>query len=230
MEDLAAEEEERWYDQQDLEQGEHGGRRKRGCRRARGAPRPLPASSMVGRWRRPPPPGKAELACTHPRGGPDSRWVMRASGENGDVAERRGALAWEDLPAKVGGGVGWGTVLLFLEGLRGHTSPQLARPNLEAGPPESAGGAGRWLLGGLAGKGGVLGGGEGGGGEGSYPKSGDRLLPLARIPELSDSRKVSPAPFPSLPREGGDRGAGTHPARGEAKIWSPPPPHPGPPP
>lgn len=44
MEDFSAEEEEPWYDQQDLEQGEHG----EGGRKAKCAPRPLSATPLLG--------------------------------------------------------------------------------------------------------------------------------------------------------------------------------------
>lgn len=116
MEDFSAEEEEPWYDQQDLEQGEHGG----GGRRAGCAPRPLSASPLLGGVT----PGRAELhpAARTPMGDACGEW---GRGEKG-----RAALEDRPRPAKTCKSRGNSLPLPLRTGAY---LTQLAHPNLEAG-------------------------------------------------------------------------------------------------
>lgn len=111
MEDFSAEEEEPWYDQQDLEQGEHGG----GGRESGLRPATLSASPLLGGI-------TPEGMGWTPRYG--LRGVMRV--ENGDVEGKGAAREDPDRTRRDLQKSGERTSS-FPEG-QGHTSPSLPGP------------------------------------------------------------------------------------------------------
>lgn len=195
MDDFSAEDEEPWYDQQDLEQGE---RARSGGRRARGA-RPLSAAPLLGGVT----PGSAER---RPAAG--LPWALRV--QDADV-DGRGALPAGPGPAR-GDLPKWGEQPSSSPKDRAHCAP-LAHPSWEAGSAQGPlvsrleffGGrdvAPRvfcWEAGGACGgrRGMILSQTQ------RHPFSPARIPEPLRLPES----------FPdSLP---------LYPARGEVKIWGP---------